>query len=230
MRFHNLFMKLISHICKVGQSVWQVTLSIGRIKTTPLPYTIFIIGAPGAGKGTQSNYLVKNFGFEHLSYGDLMRQLRETGDPIVSRLETKSGTNNPKVPDDVGALLILRKITHGQRAGKMRWLVDGFPRRREQVDEWLKLFPPVGLALYLRCPGEVSLERVMERGRRIGDGARPEDLDAGVAARRIEEFYRNADLVVHRLREVGTRVVELDTNRSEEQIQRDLGRIDFQGW
>lgn len=193
---------------------------------------VFIIGAPGTGKGTQSAFLVERYGLRHLSYGDLMRRLRESGDPLVSKLDTKPGTNNPSVPDNFGVWCIWRELddddeTEGGGAGKeaSSWLIDGFPRRVEQVRQWLKLIPPADLTLYLRCPVEVSAMRVAGRGAKAGAGARPEDLDAKVAMRRIEEFYRNADLVVGTLRERGMEVVEVDTNRSEREIQDDLVEI-----
>ncbi|TDZ31977.1 Adenylate kinase isoenzyme 1 [Colletotrichum spinosum] len=186
------------------------------------PRTIFIIGAPGAGKGTQSEFLVERFGLTHLSYGDLMRRLRNSRDKVVSRMPTKKGTNNPEVPDDLSAWLIWREIRGDDTK---TWLLDGFPRRVEQVDEWLQLIPPADLTLYLKCPPKVSAERVAKRGKLAGAKARPEDLDPSIARRRIEEFYKNADLVVGKLAERGMRVEEVNTNRSREVIQADLERI-----
>ncbi|KAI8240338.1 Uridylate kinase [Colletotrichum sp. SAR 10_99] len=94
----------------VGASLWSKS---GR-KATDDALIIFIIGAPGAGKGTQSTFLVKHFGLQHLSYGDLMRGLRKSGDPEVSGLKTKPNTGNPSVPDDMGAWLLWREIRNGE--------------------------------------------------------------------------------------------------------------------
>lgn len=187
---------------------------------------VFIIGAPGTGKGTQSDFLVNRYGLQHLSYGDLMRGLRERGDPVVSRLETKPGTNNPNVPDGLGVWYIWQELHDGAKGGKEpSWLIDGFPRREAQVTEWLKMIPRADVTLYLKCPVEVSSMRVAARGAKAGAEARLEDLDPDVAMRRIQEFYKNADRVVAKLRERGMTVVEVDTNRSEREIQADLERI-----
>ncbi|KAF6816968.1 adenylate kinase 1 [Colletotrichum sojae] len=187
---------------------------------------IFIIGAPGTGKGTQSDFLVNRYGLQHLSYGDLMRGLRERGDPVVSRLETKAGTNKPSVPDGLGVWYIWQELRDEAKGGKKSsWLIDGFPRREDQVTEWLKMIPRADMTLYPKCPVEVSSMRVAARGAKAGAGARPEDLDPEVAMGRIRQFYKNADQVVGKLRERGMTVVEVDTNRSEREIQADLEKI-----
>ncbi|KAF6828873.1 ump-cmp kinase [Colletotrichum musicola] len=171
---------------------------------------VFIIGAPGTGKGTQSDFIVNRYGLQHLSYGDLMRGLRERGDPVVSRLETKPGTNNPSVSDGLGVWYIWQELRGGAKGGKKSsWLIDGFPRREEQVIEWLKMIPRANMTL----------------GAKAGADARPEDLDPEFAMRRIQQFYENADWVVGKLRERGMTVVEVDTNRSEWEIQADLEKI-----
>ncbi|KAJ0335697.1 hypothetical protein COL922a_008865, partial [Colletotrichum nupharicola] len=101
------FLPYLSYM--VGASLWSKS---GR-KPTDDALIIFIIGAPGAGKGTQSTFLVKRFGLQHLSYGDLMRCLRKSGDPGVCGLKTKPNTGNPSVPDDMGAWLLWREIRNG---------------------------------------------------------------------------------------------------------------------
>ncbi|KAI8274273.1 Uridylate kinase [Colletotrichum sp. SAR 10_98] len=205
----------------VGASLWSKS---GR-KATDDALIIFIIGAPGAGKGTQSTFLVKRFGLQHLSYGDLMRGLRKSGDPEVSGLKTKPNTGNPSVPDDMGAWLLWREIRNGELEGKEFWLVDGFPRRPEQIEEWLHLLPPAVLTVYLKCPQDISKQRVASRGEEAGAGARPEDLDAETAMRRVDEFHKNVDFVLTKLKEKGMKVFEVDTNRSSEDVQKDLEKI-----
>ncbi|KAF4854025.1 Uridylate kinase [Colletotrichum siamense] len=205
----------------VGASLWSKS---GR-KPTDDALIIFIIGAPGAGKGTQSTFLVKRFGLQHLSYGDLMRGLRKSGDPGVSGLKTKSGTDNPSVPDDMGAWLLWREIRNGGLEGKELWLVDGFPRRPEQVEEWLHLLPPAVLTLYLKCPQDISKQRVASRGEKAGVEARPEDLNPQTAMRRIDEFHKNVDFVVAKLEEKGMKVFEVDAHRSPVDVQKELEKI-----
>jgi UMP-CMP kinase len=47
----------------------------------PKPKVLFVLGGPGAGKGTQCARLVEDFGFVHLSAGDLLRAERDSGSP-----------------------------------------------------------------------------------------------------------------------------------------------------
>ncbi|EQB45156.1 hypothetical protein CGLO_15997 [Colletotrichum gloeosporioides Cg-14] len=213
------FLPYLSFI--VGAFLWSKT---GR-KPTDDAIIIFIIGAPGAGKGTQSTFLVKRFGLQHLSYGDLMRGLRKSGDPGVSGLKAKPNTGNPSIPDDMGAWLLWREIRNGGLEGKEFWLVDGFPRRPEQIEEWLHLLPPAVLTLYLKCPKDVSKQRVASRGEEAGVDARPKDLGQETAMRRIDEFYNNVDFVVAKLEEKGVKVFEVDTTRSPEDVQKELEKI-----
>ncbi|KAL1870685.1 hypothetical protein Daus18300_005005 [Diaporthe australafricana] len=187
----------------------------------PTSTVIFVIGAPGAGKGTQCAFLTQRFGFNHLSYGDLVRSLRDDPKSVVSRLPTKKGTNNPAVPDDLGAWLIWKEISKKTNAT----LVDGFPRRVEQLEEYLKLMPPASLTLILDAPQDVSIERVAKRGKMAGDQARPEDLDEDVARKRIQEFHRNSAPVQQALREKGMKTVTVNTDRAEHLIQEELMRI-----
>lgn len=228
------FARVVSYLCggearsspTPNEQTTQIKLRVINRKTQqPIPFIVFVIGAPGVGKGTQCSFLVERFGFKHLSYGDLMRQLKQSQDAVVSKLDTKEGTKNPSVPSDVSAWLLWRKICHETVEDGMRWLVDGFPRRKDQVDEWLKLLPPAALALYLRCPIEVSLRRVEGRGREAGDGARPEDLDSRIAVKRIQEFYKNSAQVLDTLKQVGIPVVEVDTDQASVDIEAYLDEV-----
>lgn len=62
----------------------------GALNLTPFPkestVVVFVLGGPGAGKGTQCSRLVKDFGFEHLSAGDLLREERQRPDSPYGEL------------------------------------------------------------------------------------------------------------------------------------------------
>lgn len=191
-------------------------------KLTPTGSVVFVLGAPGTGKGTQCAFLAQEFGFHHLSYGDLCRRLRKDQDPIVSRLDTKDGSNNPNVPDDLGAWLMWKEIR--KETGR-RWILDGFPKRVEHLEEFLNFIPPPSLTLIFDCPQEVSRQGVAKRGKMAGEQARPEDLNANVSRKRIEDFHRNLDQVLQALQERGMKPVVVDTNRTEDLIQAELRKI-----
>ena len=59
-----------------------------RVPTKPKPRVLFILGGPGAGKGTQCALLAAEYGFVHLSAGDLLREERLRGGPQAELIET----------------------------------------------------------------------------------------------------------------------------------------------
>jgi hypothetical protein len=67
------------------EEVWAATkrvfdaLESGKKEPVPKPEVVFVLGGPGAGKGTQCANIVRDYGWVHLSAGDLLRAERETG-------------------------------------------------------------------------------------------------------------------------------------------------------
>lgn len=188
----------------------------------PTGSVTFVLGAPGAGKGTQCDFLAENFGFRHLSYGDLCRRLKQEEHPIVSRLKTKPGTNNPAVPDDLGAWLMWKEL---RTDPGRRWLIDGFPRRVKQLEEFLNLIPTPSLTLMFECPQDVSLQRVAKRGKLAGGQARLEDLNEDVSRKRIEDSHSNMGQILQALKDRKMNFVVVDTNRAENLIHDELRQI-----
>lgn len=88
---------------------------------------LILIGAPGSGKGTQANRLVKEFGYKHLSTGDLLR--KEIADKSALGLEVKSVIDAGKLVDDNLVLRLLKANTDKARAN----IFDGFPRNINQA-------------------------------------------------------------------------------------------------
>ncbi|KAG6364598.1 hypothetical protein INS49_006200 [Diaporthe citri] len=190
----------------------------------PTGSVVFVLGAPGAGKGTstQCTFLAQQFGFHHLSYGDFCRRLKQEKHPIVSRLDTKPGSNNPAVPDDLGAWLMWKEIR--TNPGR-RWLVDGFPKCVKHLEEFLNLIPTPSLTLIFECPQDVSLQRVAKRGKLAGGQARPEDLNQNVSRKRIEDSHSNMAHILQVLEDRKMNFVLIDTNRAEDLIQDELRQI-----
>lgn len=122
---------------------------------------IFVLGGPGAGKGTQCARLVEAFDFCHLSAGDLLRaeQTREgSADGELIRTCIREGTIVPmevtiKLLDTaMRAAIAARDVAAaapGWGAGRGRFLIDGFPRKMDQA---LK-FDETVCALQIFCTG-----------------------------------------------------------------------------
>lgn len=120
---------------------------------------IVLLGAPGAGKGTQSARLVEEFGFTHLSTGDLLRAAVKEGTELG--LKAKSFMDAGElVPDEVVIGLVEEKIKSDPDAS---FLLDGFPRTPAQAVALDGVFANLGKQLDYAIALEVDNETVVAR-------------------------------------------------------------------
>lgn len=129
---------------------------------------IFVLGGPGAGKGTQCAKLVNEKGFVHLSAGDLLRaeQARE-GSKYGELIATYIKEGNI-VPQEVTIALLQQAITESYEKGNTKFLVDGFPRKMDQALTFEEQIAKSAFTLFFECPENVMLERLLERGKTSG--------------------------------------------------------------
>ncbi|GGL26198.1 adenylate kinase [Halarchaeum grantii] len=118
---------------------------------------ILILGAPGAGKGTQSKRLCEAYGIEHITTGDALRANKQ--------METEYGT--PAEYMDAGELVpdpLVNEIVAAALEDADGFVLDGYPRNESQV-EYLEDATELDVVLYL----DVSEEELVRRltGRRV---------------------------------------------------------------
>src|SRR5271165_7366197 len=141
---------------------------------------LLLIGAPGAGKGTQAERLAARFGIAHISSGDLLRQhVREQttfGQQVMAYLD-----RGDLVPDG----LVMNMLRKPVLAAANGYVLDGFPRTVEQAKAAYEVVQPLGAevqaAVHLDVPREELIRRLLARGR----GA--EDAEA-VVQHRLEVY------------------------------------------
>lgn len=140
---------------------------------------IFVLGGPGAGKGTQCENIAEHFGFVHLSAGDLIRKERiregsQHGQIIDEYLE-----NGKIVPVDVTCSLLENAINLNKEAnGIHKFLIDGFPINQENLDGWnirMGAKVDVQFVLFFDCTSDICVERCLERGKYSGRSDDNED-------------------------------------------------------
>lgn len=96
-----------------------------------LPEVVFVLGAPGSGKGTQCLRAVQQLGFVHLSAGDLLREERQRpGSEYALMIEQKI-RDGEIVPVEVTCALIMAAMNRSTPA--TRFLIDGFPRNADNL-------------------------------------------------------------------------------------------------
>ena len=127
-------------------------------------YVIF--GPQGSGKGTQSELLCKNYGFVHISLGDIFRWQMANHTKLAARI-TRIMNQGLLVPDE-----IVEEVIH-DRLEEHDWnwgfVLDGFPRTRPQA-EFLFENWNLDAVIYLDVPDAVVEERVMKRATTIQGG------------------------------------------------------------
>ncbi|BBM98597.1 adenylate kinase [Marchantia polymorpha subsp. ruderalis] len=149
---------------------------------------VFVLGGPGCGKGTQCEKIVKDFGFLHLSAGDLLREEVKKGTPVGLNCD-KLMKEGKLVPVEVTLGLIEKAMT---ASGKSRFLIDGFPRAIDQAKAFEAKICRPDKVLFLECPKEVMEQRLLKRGESSG---RSDDNQATII-KRFETFQKESMPVI----------------------------------
>ncbi|KAI6080525.1 P-loop containing nucleoside triphosphate hydrolase protein [Hypoxylon rubiginosum] len=195
---------------------------LSKAQSYPRPLIIFILGAPGVGKGTASVYLKAAFPrLTHLSYGDLARYQDSIPGSWVSSFPRREGTSNPLLPAGDGVKLILDTIWGGVERGQMVWVIDGFPRTEEHVTEWAARMPPAACTLYLSCPPEISVSRILGRA---GTSGRLDDADLEKVKSRVERAHADSKPMLSTLERSGMRIIRVDAARDVEIVKEEVLR------
>jgi adenylate kinase len=92
---------------------------------------LILLGAPGAGKGTQAQRLAARFGVPQISTGDMLRAARREGTPLGKRAEEYM-TKGQLVPDEVVIGLVEERLQ--QADARPGFILDGFPRTIPQAE------------------------------------------------------------------------------------------------
>jgi adenylate kinase len=123
---------------------------------------LILLGAPGAGKGTQANYVKEKYGIPQISTGDMLRAAVKAGTPLgieAKKIMDAGGL----VSDDIIMGLIKERLTQPDCA--KGYLFDGFPRTIPQAEAMKKLGIDVDYVVEVDVPDEEIVKRMS--GRRV---------------------------------------------------------------
>lgn len=126
---------------------------------------IVLLGAPGSGKGTQSQRLVERHGVPQISTGDLLRAAVKAGTPLG--VHAKAIMDAGKLVDDATMLGIIRERL-GQPDARKGFILDGFPRTIAQAEGLARLLGELGTPLDAVVLMDVDYGKLIKRisGRR----------------------------------------------------------------
>ncbi len=155
---------------------------------------LILLGPPGAGKGTQAQTLVTNYGIVHLSTGDMLRAAVAAGTPVGMKAKAIMDRGD-LVPDEVVVAIIADRI--GQPDAKRGFVLDGFPRTVPQAEALDKLLDERGMKLdaviELKVNEGILLKRIetrvaemTARGEKVRADDNPESLKKRLDAYRVQ--------------------------------------------
>ncbi|HPX76989.1 MAG TPA: adenylate kinase [Bacteroidales bacterium] len=182
---------------------------------------IALFGPPGAGKGTQSKILIEEYNLSYISTGELLR--KEIKNKTKLGLEAQSIiAAGGLVSDEIIVQIIEKTITENPNANG--FLFDGFPRTYIQAyileGLMIKLNTSLNCLISLAVPEEVSVQRLLERGRTSG---RTDDNET-VIRNRLNEYYEKTIPVINFYKEKGI-FSEVDGTQSVENVRKDIKAI-----
>ena len=130
---------------------------------------LVLLGAPGAGKGTQAKKLIDKYGIPQISTGDILRKAVADGTPLGKEAKSYMDSGG-LVPDSVVIGLVKERIA--QDDCKKGYILDGFPRNTAQAEALDKMLAALNMSLTAALSVDVPFEDLMKRltGRRTCKG------------------------------------------------------------
>jgi adenylate kinase len=202
---------------------------------------IVLLGAPGAGKGTQCKHIVAKYGLLHLSSGDILRRERAEGTELGRKAQgyMDSGV---LVPDEIIVRMMADAIQEAPDAG---FILDGFPRTVNQaarldkslasvnqkmdvilnlnIDDGIVLQRLTGRRSCPQCGAVYHIENLKPKVEGICDNdgtelvQRPDD-SAEVVANRLETYHRRTEPVVDYYKKNSNTVYDIDANKNIDEV------------
>jgi adenylate kinase len=150
---------------------------------------VVLIGAPGAGKGTQGVELARRLGVPYLATGDLLRDHVERGTELGQRVASYLDRGE-LVPDEVVVDVVCDRLPGLEDQGG--YVLDGFPRTLAQAEAAERLLPGglTDAVVYLDLPDGVARQRLEQR-----DDGRTDD-DEDTIEHRLEVFHGETEPLV----------------------------------
>ncbi|NBR88318.1 MAG: adenylate kinase [Rhodobacteraceae bacterium] len=159
---------------------------------------IILLGPPGAGKGTQAGFLVKERDMIQLSTGDMLREAKSSGTEMGKRVAAIMDRGE-LVTDEIVIGLIRERLEGDKKGG---FIFDGFPRTLAQADALSELLASMGetldAAIELQVNDEVLVGRIVgraEEARKAGLPVRADDNEESLKIRLMEYYKKTSPLI-----------------------------------
>lgn len=164
-----------------------------QIKETQHMTNLVLFGPPGAGKGTQAEFLKAKYHLVHISTGDVFR-FNIKNETALGMLAKSYIDKGELVPDHVTIALLEAEVEKNSDAEG--FIFDGFPRTNAQAEALDKLMESKDSALNamiaLEVDDEILVKRLLSRGKTSG---RADDAEESIIRNRIKEYYKKTAIL-----------------------------------
>ncbi|QLE00579.1 adenylate kinase [Galbibacter sp. BG1] len=147
---------------------------------------LVLFGKPGAGKGTQANFLKEKYNLKHISTGDVFRYNIKNGTELGTLAKSYIDKGD-LVPDEVTINMLKEEVEKNPEASG--FIFDGFPRTKAQAIALDHLMEEKDMKIHatiaLEADDEILIGRLLERGKVSG---RSDDQDEDKIRNRFEEY------------------------------------------
>ncbi|KAL7387652.1 hypothetical protein ABVT39_026709 [Epinephelus coioides] len=205
-----------------GNVSQRVPSFLYRVSLMMKPQVMFVLGGPGAGKGTQCSKIVENYSYTHLSAGELLRAEQARDGSEVGHLISTYIKEGKIVPVEITINLLKKAMeeTMQKDEKKFRFLIDGFPRNEDNLEGWNKVMDgkaDVKFVLFFDCSNEVCISRCLERGKNSG---RTDDNRESLE-KRIQTYLHSTRPIIEQYAKLG-KVRTIDASRSVDEVFADV--------
>ena len=155
---------------------------------------IVIFGPPGAGKGTQSKFIVSKYNLHQLSTGDLLRYEIKNNTPIGSQISSIMNKGE-LVSDEIVGNLIEKVVSNNLYKNKI--IFDGYPRTLSQAQNLDNLLKKYDQKINIVLKLSVSLETVKKRISERQNQENRDDDDEETAIKRYKTYEKSSEPVIN---------------------------------
>ncbi len=213
---------VFAYLASLEKSKSSSTVSTSSSAVLADCQVVFIVGGPGAGKGTQCALLEERLkgGWKHLSAGDLLREERQAGGKLGDLINQKIASGE-LVPSSITVKLLENAMIAAYKTNQTtNFLIDGFPRSFENMDAWKETMHrhTIKFILDFECPEEVLVGRLLERGQSSGRS----DDNIEVIRKRFRTHQQESMPVIQRCINEGVKVHKIASDQTVEQIYKNV--------
>jgi adenylate kinase len=185
-----------------------------------VPDIVFVLGGPGSGKGTQCAKIAEDYGFVHLSAGDLLRSEIQRGSKDGSLIAGMI-REGKIVPQEI-TIRLLKKALH-QTVDKNKFLVDGFPRAIPQAQAFEQMVGKAKFCLFFDTSDQVLTDRLLNRGKTSG---RTDD-NADAIVKRLATYHNQSRPVIQHFstNEPSGFVQTIDATPGVDQVYKEVEKV-----